>query len=91
MKSMKYLLQHIKPGSVYRRSDLEFYSSAIDRHLAQLVKEGTLQKLGQGMYYAPKVSKFGTAPPEDDVLVECFLKDDDFVMVSPNSFNALNF
>lgn len=89
MKSMKYLLQHIKPGNVYRRSDLDFYSSAIDRHLAQLVKEGSLQKLSQGLYYAPKVSKFGTLPPEDKALVERFLKDDDFVMVSPNSFNAL--
>lgn len=86
---MKYLLQHIKQGNVYRRSDLEFYSSAIDRHLAQLVKEGSLQKLSQGLYYAPKVSKFGTLPPEDKALVERFLKDDDFVMVSPNSFNAL--
>ena len=86
---MKYLLQHIKPGNVYRRSDLEFYSSAIDRHLAQLVKEGSLQKLSQGLYYAPKVSKFGSLPPEDKALVERFLKDDDFVMVSPNSFNAL--
>ena len=29
-KPMELLRQHIKPGEVYRRSDLEYFSSAID-------------------------------------------------------------
>ena len=37
---MELLRQHIKPGGVYRRSDLEYFSTAIDRHLSQLVQEG---------------------------------------------------
>jgi len=81
--------QHIKQGEVYRRSDLEYYSTAIDRHLATLTKDGTLIKLNQGLYYAPKQSKFGIVPPDDRQVVERFLKDDDFLLVSPNTFNSL--
>lgn len=86
---MNLLRQHIKQGEVYRRSDLEYYSTAIDRHLAQLTKDGTLIKLNQGLYYAPKQSKFGAVPPDDRQVVESFLKDEDFLLVSPNSFNSL--
>lgn len=86
---METLRQHIKPGQVYRRSDLEYYSSAIDRHLGMLTKDGSLIKLSQGVYYAPKSSKFGLVPPDDVVLVESFLKDSDFLMVKPNVYNTL--
>jgi len=72
-----------------RRSDLEYYSSAIDRHLSMLTKDGSLLKLNQGIYYAPRSSKFGMVPPDDAVLVESFLKDSDFLLVKPNFFNAL--
>jgi hypothetical protein len=86
---MKTLRQHIKPGDVYRRSDLEYFSTSIDRHLSQLVQDGTLLRLSQGLYYAPQFSKFGAVPPSDNVLIERFLKDDEFLMISPNSFNSL--
>ena len=86
---METLRQKIKPGHVYRRSDLEYYSSAIDRHLGMLTKDGSLIKLSQGVYYAPKSSKFGWVPPDDVVLVESFLKDSDFLMVKPNVYNTL--
>lgn len=86
---METLRQNIKPGHVYRRSDLEYYSSAIDRHLGMLTKDGSLIKISQGIYYAPKSSKFGLVPPDDVVLVESFLKDSDFLMVKPNVYNTL--
>lgn len=89
MHSMKYLREHIKSGEVYRRSDLEYYSTAVDRHLIQLTQDGTLQKLSQGLYYAPKKSKFGFVPPDDHKLIESFLKDKSFLLVSPNTFNSL--
>lgn len=89
IEEMDLLRQYIKPGEVYRRSDLEYYSTAIDRHLASLTKDGTLVKLNQGLYYAPKQSKFGIVPPDDRQVVERFLKDDDFLLVSPNTFNSL--
>ncbi|MBU6159002.1 MAG: hypothetical protein KGP35_08225 [Bacteroidetes bacterium] len=86
---MQGLRQHIKAGQMYRRSDLEYYSSAIDRHLSMLTKEGSLIKLSQGLYYAPKSSKFGVIPPDDHVLVASFLKDNDFLIVKPNIYNSL--
>lgn len=86
---MNTLFQHIKQGEVYRRSDLEYYSTAIDRQLAQLIKVGKLVKLNQGLYYAPMQSKFGVVPPDDHLLVERFLKDEDFLLISPNVFNTL--
>jgi len=87
--AMNVLQQYIKPGEVYRRSDLEYYSTALDRHLAQLTKDGVLIKLNQGIYYAPKQSRFGAVPPDDRQVVERFLKGGDFLLISPNSFNAL--
>ena len=86
---MELLKQHIKPGEVYRRSDLEYYSTAVDRHLSRLTKDKTLMKLSQGLYYAPKKSKFGMVPPNDHDLVERFLKDKSFLLVSPNAYNSL--
>ena len=86
---METLKLHITPGEVYRRSDLEYFSSAVDRHLSLLTEDGTLLKLSHGLYYAPKKSKFGFVPPNDLNMVERFLKDDTFLLVSPNSFNTL--
>lgn len=54
-----------------------------------LTKDGSLVKLSQGLYYAPLFSKFGMVPPEDKLLVESFLKDNDFLMVKPNLYNTL--
>ena len=86
---MESLKLHITSGEVYRRSDLECFSSAVDRHLSLLTQDGTLLKLSHGLYYAPKKSKFGLVPPNDIDMVERFLKDDNFLLVSPNSYNAL--
>jgi hypothetical protein len=88
---MNQLNQHIKYGEVYRRSDLEYYSNSIDRHLAELTSEGLLIKVSQGLYYAPRKSKFGVVPPDDQTLIERFLKDEDFLLLSPNSYNNLGF
>ena len=41
------------------------------------------------MSYAPQISKFEVLPPNDAVLVERFLKDDEFLIVFPNLFNSV--
>ena len=69
---------------------MERWSNAIDRHLGELVKEGDLKKLSQGLYYAPKKTKFGEAPPDENILLKGFLQDDQFIIVSPNMYNNLN-
>lgn len=89
MNRVVELKQQLKPGKVYRREDLSKYSNAVDRHLAQLVTEGVLNKIAQGLYHYPKQTVFGPVPPEDEVLVRSFLKDDRFLLTSPNSYNAM--
>jgi hypothetical protein len=83
------LRHHLRRGKVYRRRELEEYSSSIDRHLGLLVKEGTLQKIAPGMYYHPKETAFGAIPPDEETLVRSFLKDDRFLVTSANAYNSL--
>lgn len=89
MKQLDILKKHLKQGEVYRRADLKKWSTAVDRHLQQLVKDGTLEKLSGGLYYSPKRSIFGKTPAEENELVSVFLKDDRFLVTSSNDYNAL--
>lgn len=89
MKQLEVLKKQLKPGEVYRRADLQTWSTAVDRHLHQLVHDGTLEKLSGGLYYMPKATVFGKAPADEHELVSVFLKDDRFVVTSPNDYNAL--
>jgi hypothetical protein len=89
MTKLQELKSRLRPGQVYRRQDLAEWSNAVDRHLKQLVNEGTLSKLAGGLYCHPKKTVFGKAPAEDDKLVETFLKDRRFLLASPNAYNSL--
>jgi hypothetical protein len=89
MKRLEQLKRNLKPGKVYRRSDLEKWSKSVDRHARTLVDKGVLTKLQNGLYYYPKESVFGDVPPKDEQLVRAFLKDGNFLLTSPNTYNAL--
>lgn len=89
MAQLDSLKRHLKRGEVYRRTDLTKWSKSVDRHLDELLEDGTLKKLSQGLYYFPQKSVFGDAPPEEEVLVRSFLKDDRFLLTSPNAYNSL--
>lgn len=89
MAKLNELKRHLKRGKVYRRADLTEWSKSVDRHLEELVEEGTLQKVAPGVYYYPKTSVFGNVPPDESDLVSTFLKDDRFLLVSPNFYNSL--
>ena len=89
MLAVESLKEHLKPGQVYRRSDLERWSKSVDRHLAALLKEGFLRKANQGLYYVPEQTVFGKAPPDDNFLVRRFLNDHRYLMFSPNLYNGL--
>lgn len=69
MAKLDELKKHLKRGKVYRRTDLVEWSKSVDRHLDILTKDGTLQKLSQGVYYFPKESAFGKTPPKEEDLV----------------------
>jgi hypothetical protein len=89
MAKLEELKKRLKPGKVYRRVDLSKWSTSVDRHLQELVHEGELEKLSQGLYYSPKQSAFGKTPPDEQELLEGFLKSDRFLVTSPNLYNSL--
>jgi len=89
MSGVNQLRKSLKRGEVYRRNDLTKWSNAVDRHLDILVGEGTLQKLSRGVYYYPKETVFGKTPPDEQVLIRSFLKDNNFILTSPNDYNQL--
>lgn len=83
------LADELQAGRVYRREDLAQLSTAVDRHLRELVAHGALKKLAQGLYHAPKQSSFGPLPPADEQVVGGFLRDKDFLVFSPSAYNAV--
>lgn len=89
MKRLEQLKRHLRPGTVYRRSDLAKWSKSVDRHARELVEEGVLKKLQNGLYFYPKSSVFGSVPADEKDLVKTFLKENDFLLTSPNAYNAL--
>lgn len=89
MTALNEFKRHLRPGQVYRRKDLARWSNAVDRHVRTLVDDGRLEKVGAGLYMSPRRTRFGNAPARREKLVETFLGDDRFLMVSPNAFNGL--
>lgn len=89
MKKLDELREKLQPGRVYHRKGLARWSNAIDRHLKELVEDGTLMKLSQGLYYCPQQTVFGVAPPDEKALIRAFLNDDRFLITSPNVYNGL--
>ncbi len=89
MSTLEQFKIHLQKGQVYRRNDLTKWSRSVDRHLRALLEEGVLQKLSRGIYYCTQNSAFGQTPPEEETLIRSFLKDDRFLLTSPNLYNAL--
>ena len=84
-----HLAGELRAGHVYRREDLARLSNAVDRHLRELVSMGRLLKLAQGLYHVPEKSAFGPLPPSDDQVVRGFLRDKEFLVFSPSSYNVV--
>jgi hypothetical protein len=89
MTKLQEFKRHLRPGRVYRREDLARWSTSVDRHLKQLVEGGVLKKLSGGLYAYPRKTVFGEAPAKDSEVVGAFLKDDRFLLASPNAYNSL--
>lgn len=87
--SQEKLASQLKAGHVYRREDLTEFSKAVDRDLAVLVDQGSLEKIAAGLYYKPAHSRFGKLPPDETELVASFLKEKKFLLYSWNQYNAL--
>ena len=89
MAQLDQLKKHLRKGDIYRRSELANWSKSVDRHIGELLKEGTLEQLSAGLYYVPRQTVFGKTPPDEKKLVSSFLKDDRFLLTSPNAYNSL--
>lgn len=89
MNALQSVKAHLRPGKVYRRSDLAKWSNAVDRHLNQLQKDEVLLKVASGMYLCPRKTVFGKVPANDHELIERFLRDSRFLLATPNAYNAL--
>lgn len=89
MSKLETFKSYLKRGQVYRRTDLAKWTKAVDRHVHELVRDGTLKKLSNGVYYYPKQTAFGDVPADEETLVRTFLKDDRFLVTSPNAYNSL--
>ena len=76
-------------GKVFRRKDLAHQLSTVDRELGLAVKAGIVHKAARGLYYVPRKTPFGDAPPSEEALVEKFLDDRHFLMFNPSCYNAL--
>jgi hypothetical protein len=48
-----------------------------------------LKKMAQGLYYAPKQSRFVPLPPTEEQVVRGFLRDKDFLVFSQSSYNTV--
>jgi hypothetical protein len=89
MTKLEELRKHLKPGQAYRRAELARWSTSVDRDIKKLVESGVLRKLSGGLYAYPKETAFGPAPAADRDVVRAFLKDDPFLLASPNAYNSL--
>lgn len=89
MDRLDELKQHLVPGKVYRRADLTRWTASVDRDIRKLLDAGELTKLSGGVYMRPKTTSFGRAPASDRDLVEAFLRDKRFLLLTPNAYNTL--
>ncbi|MGV8963357.1 MAG: hypothetical protein ACOH2V_08240 [Candidatus Saccharimonadaceae bacterium] len=89
MSKLDDLKSHLRKGNIYKRDELQKWSSSIDRHLSKLTRDGILKKVGPGLYHFRKKNAFGFEPPADQLLIKKFLDNDNFLITSFNSFNAL--
>ena len=76
-------------GKVFRRKDLADKHPSVDRELGRYVRSGLVCKAAQGLYYVPKKTSFGHAPPDEEALVAKFLDDKHFLMFNPSRYNTL--
>lgn len=79
----------LDPGNVYRTAHLAAWAANPTRLAARLQREGRLQKLSHGLFYAPEQSRFGAVPPSDEALLDAFFDGTPWVVTGPPKWNAL--
>lgn len=88
-KKADSLYNSLKPGRIYRQADLQKQWPNASHDLRTLLDEGRIKKVSAGLYYRPKVTPYGTVPPDEEELVRSFLKDDNFLLLDVNQYSSL--
>lgn len=79
----------IRKGRVYRTEDLSRYDTNPTRLASRLVREGKLRRLRKGLYYAPRQSAFGEAPPSENELLRAYFRGRPYLRTGPSVWNSL--
>ena len=79
----------LDPGTVYRTAHLVRWGANPTRLARRLEGEGRLRRLSQGLYYAPRKTKFGEVPPSDEALLDAFFDGSPWIVTGPPRWNAL--
>ena len=78
-----------KEGRVYRTRDLKKLSSNPTRLAQNLVQEGKLRKLRNGLFYVPKKGTFGDVPPSEDAILKALFGSNSYLKTGPSVWNSL--
>ena len=79
----------LEKGRVYRTKDLKKLSSNPTRLAQDLVQEGKLRKLRNGLFYVPKKGAFGDVPPSEDAILKALFGSNPYLKTGPSVWNSL--
>jgi hypothetical protein len=79
----------LAPGTVYRTAALRRWGQNPTRLAARLERDGLLKRLGHGLVYVPRKTRFGDAPPTEQALLDAFLDGTPYLVTGPPRWNAL--
>lgn len=80
---------HAEPGRVYRTGELRPWTQNPTRMAKRLVEDGELRPLANGLYAAPRRSRFGDLPPKPEAIMDAFLDRTPYLFTGPEYWNAL--
>ena len=79
----------LAPGAVFRTAALRRWGENPTRLSQRLERDGLVQRLGHGLLFVPKLTKFGAAAPSDSALLDALLDGGPYVITGPIRWNAL--
>lgn len=91
-KEVAKKIRYKKPGEIITFEEFSYLNNfnAVALTLSRLYRKGTLKKMGKGLYYKPKVTRFGTLKPNDNEVLKTLIKKNKKGYVSGlASFNRL--
>lgn len=80
---------HFKLGKVYRTHELARWSANPTRMAKRLMGEGKLRQAAQGLFYKPRISRFGPVPATETAIMRAFLEHTPFLISGPRCWNQL--